>query len=361
MQSSRLQFTVELAKYRMESNPEDSTLYPFVKRLNSLRDREQSWQSITWKRYYQLDLPSVASIYEFVGGIYRNGREHGKREAIPAISFFELPFSGCDPGEDYRMWTHAFENIGILDFTIDPSQDLLVLVTRAPAESKFVFEVHLRTLSENDPYPKAAAPILPCFPKDLVSMPLSNSIGAIRVQISGDLIGFLMKEMNTIEAWHPASGFCSSEVYQFDTPTGSSLPPVLLGSFSFPELSGGFSFWHCSLSRNPSPGYIPRIQPSVNSNVINSFYHLSLADRILACCIYILEQSPDPARHRVHSFVFSFHVNLFLEKKPHSILDLCKKTQPPECQVGLRTLFSSRHTRLSFWMHRDLTTPRPLI
>ncbi|SJL04564.1 uncharacterized protein ARMOST_07931 [Armillaria ostoyae] len=128
-----------------------------------------------------------------------------------------------------------------------------------------------------------------------------------------------MKEMDTIEVWHPASGFCSSfvlpsgiddftflsqtsflivrplgylEVYQFDTPTGSSPPPVLLGSFSFPPLSDGFSFWHCSLSGNPSPGYIPRSQPGVNSNVINSAYHPSLADRVLACCIYILEPSP---------------------------------------------------------------------
>ncbi|SJK98378.1 uncharacterized protein ARMOST_01643 [Armillaria ostoyae] len=356
MQSSRLQFTIELVKYRMESDLDESTSHPFVKRLTSLRDREQSWRSITWKRHHRLGLPSVASIYEFVGGIYGNGREHGKREPIPAISFFELPFSGCDPGEEYRMWTHAFENIRILDFTIDPSQDLLVLVTRAPAESKFVFEVHLRTLSANDPYPRAAAPILPCFPKDLVSMPLSNSIGAIRVQISGDLIGFLMKEMDTIEVWHPASGFCSSfvlpsgiddftflsqtsflivrplgylEVYQFHTPTGSSPPPVLLGSFSFPPLSDGFSFWHCSLSGNPSPGYIPRSQPGVNSNVINSVYHPSLADRVLACCIYILEPSPDPARHRVHSFVFFFHVNLFLQENPHSILGLCKKSEPP--------------------------------
>ncbi len=134
MQSSRLQFTIELAKYRMESDLNESTSHPFVKRLTSLRDREQSWRSITWKRHHRLGLPSVASIYEFVGGIYGNGREHGKREPIPAISFFELPFSGCDPGEEYRMWTHAFENIRILDFTIDPSQDLLVLVTRAPAE-----------------------------------------------------------------------------------------------------------------------------------------------------------------------------------------------------------------------------------
>ncbi len=125
---------MELAKYRMESDLDDSTLHTFVKRLNSLRDRERSWRSITWKRRYRLGLPSVASIYEFVGGIYGNRRVHGKREPITPISFFELLFSGCDPGAEYRMWTHAFENICILDFTIDPSQDLLVLVTRAPAE-----------------------------------------------------------------------------------------------------------------------------------------------------------------------------------------------------------------------------------
>ncbi|KAK0431497.1 hypothetical protein EV421DRAFT_1927589, partial [Armillaria borealis] len=382
----------------MEPDLDHSTSDPFVKHLNSLRNRERSWRSITWKRHYRLHLPSLAHIYEFVGGIYGNRREGGKSEPILAISFFELPSSGCDPGVEYRMWTHAFGNICILDFTIDPSQDLLVLVTRVPAESKFTFEVHLRTLSANDPYPKAASPVLPCFPKDLVSMPLSNSICTICVQISGDLVGFLMKEMDAIEVWHPASGFCVSpvsslsflssqlrkssfvlpsgiddfiflsqtsfliicplgylEIYHFYTLMDSSPPPVLLGSFSFPPLSEGFSFWHCSLSGNPSPGCIPHTsQPGVNSNVINSVHHLSLVDHVLVCCMYILEPTPDPARHRVHSFIFFFHANLFFEENPHSILASWPHNPTPTNMTPVEwDAWGPANTRC-FWEH--LTT-----
>lgn len=238
------------------------------------------------------------------------------------------------------------------------------------SRSPFVFELHLRTLKTNVPHPKAASPTLSCFAKDLLNGPLTNLAGAIRIQISGDLIGFLMKEMDTIEVWHPESGYCvcrfllllsiryshcrpqSSfvlpsgiedftfvsqtsflivrptgflEVYSFHTPSERSPPPALLGSFAFPTLSEGPRFWHSSLSANPTPGYIPSPQPS---RCANNLYFPSITDRIIACCVYIVDPSDDPIRPRVYSFVFFFPVHIFLPGHPQSVLPLCK-TEPP--------------------------------
>ncbi|KAF9014740.1 hypothetical protein BDZ89DRAFT_1076385 [Hymenopellis radicata] len=370
--SSRLQFTIELSKYRMSSRLPDNPLHPYVKRLNSLRDREHAWRSLKWHARHRLGLPRVASIYEFVGGIYGNGRDHDRQDPIPGISFFQLPYAGPDNDSStkYEMWTHPFHDLNILDFTIDPAQDLLVLVTHCPPESPFVFELHLRTLESNEPHPRAASPNLPCFAKDLLNAPPSNVAGAIRIQISGDLIGFLMKEMDTIEVWHPESGYCSSfvlpsgiedftfisqtsflivrptgflEVYKFHKPSADSRPPALLGSFAFPPLRDGPRFWHSSLSTNPTPGYEAAPEPS---RCANHLYYPTLSDRIIACCVYIVDPSDDPLRPRVYSFVFFFPVHIFLEESPHSILNLCK-SEPPSDRSDVHPtdtiFFSSYH------------------
>lgn len=76
-------------------------------------------------------------MYEFVGGIYGNGREDENR-VTASISFLELPSSDPGylgiPGKSLRTWTHAMGDVAIIDFTMDPSQNLLVLVALAPAE-----------------------------------------------------------------------------------------------------------------------------------------------------------------------------------------------------------------------------------
>lgn len=109
----------------------------------------------------RLNLPPTGSVYEFVGGIYGNGREDDNR-VTASISFLELPtISGdgigkvkeakekfqenprtaqkerCEEskrGMKLRTWTHSMGDVAIIDFTMDPSQDLLVLVALAPAE-----------------------------------------------------------------------------------------------------------------------------------------------------------------------------------------------------------------------------------
>lgn len=160
--SSRLQYTVELATHRLISTQPTSTGLPLAARLKLLRDRERSWKTLSWRSCYSLDLPPTGSVYEFVGGFYGNGREDDRRVA-PSISFFQLPSAADDDEEEaaaeesdteteevgdrfHEMkWTHTMLDLAIIDFTMDPVQDLLVLVAAAPTEYVHQSRAHHKT------------------------------------------------------------------------------------------------------------------------------------------------------------------------------------------------------------------------
>ena len=80
-----------------------------------------------WKQRHTLKLPPTGSVYEFIGGLYGNGREDDSRVELP------LSDTPMDP-PNLKTWTHPMGDVNIIDFTMDPSQDLLVLVALAPPE-----------------------------------------------------------------------------------------------------------------------------------------------------------------------------------------------------------------------------------
>jgi hypothetical protein len=131
--SSRLQYTLALAKHRLLDIHPAAQHPPYAARLRLLTDRESAWSSLRWKARHTLKLPPTGSVYEFVGGIYGNGREDDNR-ITASISFLELPTASSDPARPLRTWTHPMGDVTIIDFTMDPSQDLLVLVAVAPLE-----------------------------------------------------------------------------------------------------------------------------------------------------------------------------------------------------------------------------------
>ena len=140
IESSRLQYTIELSKHRMISTIPHSSNPSFATRLNFLRRTEDAWKYLDFKQRKVLKLPPTGSVYEFVGGLYGNGREDETR-ATASISFLELPSldiaSVGDPEPELQIWTHSMDDMTIIDFTMDPTQDLLVLVGLAPAECVF--------------------------------------------------------------------------------------------------------------------------------------------------------------------------------------------------------------------------------
>jgi len=101
-------------------------------RLASLREREHSWKRLRCKSAHVLRFPASGSIYEFAGGIYGNAGDDDRRVPL-AISFFQLPSAESNPDHTPRSWTHSMGQLLVLDFTMDPTQDLLVLVSPAPS------------------------------------------------------------------------------------------------------------------------------------------------------------------------------------------------------------------------------------
>lgn len=134
-------YTLELAKSRMISvvPPDEAPI--FSNRLALLRERERAWRVLGWRKRRTIELPPTGSLYEFVGGVYANGRD-GDNSLTTSISFAELPSLGSqskvpDPSnhkQELKLWTHLLPDVCIIDFTMDPLQDLLVLVAVAPPE-----------------------------------------------------------------------------------------------------------------------------------------------------------------------------------------------------------------------------------
>ncbi|KAF8146982.1 hypothetical protein K438DRAFT_1689259 [Mycena galopus ATCC 62051] len=346
LESSRLQFNLELAKHRMVSLLPPTEFPPFSARLKILRDRERNWRSPQhWNTLQKLALPPSGSVYEFASGFYANNCEDDNK-ITSGISFFELPSSepaGSD-APPLRNWTHAMGgDIKIVDFTMDPPQDLLVLVALAPAQCESVYQIHLRSFATNEPHPESSLPmgVLPCLPKVTEHLVPLETTGAVRVQVAGDLVALLVKEVHDsvsahlqIFNWrygsHHSCGmarmagiedftFLSDstflvvrpsgrfECYTFENPISRSTVPELKSSYSLPPLKEGFMYWYICMSSNPAPGYIPR-----KETMAHRVYYPRPDERILACCLYIFK--PTGQRdHRVHSFVFFLNVKMFLD------------------------------------------------
>lgn len=88
-----------------------------------------------WKGRHKVRLPFAGSVYDFVGGIYGNGGDDNDG-TTSSLSFLKLP--SLDDGihrdeiPKSKLWLHSMQGLLIFDFTMDPSQDLLVLLTLAP-------------------------------------------------------------------------------------------------------------------------------------------------------------------------------------------------------------------------------------
>ncbi|KAI5829251.1 hypothetical protein K523DRAFT_416895 [Schizophyllum commune Tattone D] len=306
LHSAPLQYSIELAKSRMASTPSASALST-ASRLNMLRTREQAWRGLRWSARHRITLPPTGPIYEFIGGIYGNGQEDENR-VTSTISFFELPtqVKGRTMPAHPRVWTHPMGTLSIVDFTLDPTHDLLALVASASPPSNYLYEIHLRSLSTNEPHPMAQQPILSCLKRPNGNNMVFESAGAVRIQVSGDQIALLLRQTpgmgSHLNIWNWKRGadrhisfsvtdgiedftFLSDkafllvrpkgsfETYSFDldlphtpptplhpgthTSTTPSGDPELRATYLFPPLNTHHTYWYITMSSNPSAGYRP--------------------------------------------------------------------------------------------------------
>ncbi|KDQ58355.1 hypothetical protein JAAARDRAFT_78129 [Jaapia argillacea MUCL 33604] len=299
--SSLLTYRLELARQHLvpiDQGPSGPTSRTLRHRLRTLSN---SWMTKTFKPLPTIDIPNAGFVYEFMGGVYANGRgEHAPPVSGP-ITFYRLP---SEEGEEVISWTHISplgEGMAYLDFCIDPYQDLFVLVCFASEGSLCRYDVHIKTLTTNEPHPEAFSPLLQCLEKIDTDIP-DDGFPRIKIQILDDLIGVLAKDVNDrgcgrLYIWNwklPAfetpiildplyssiDDFCflshqafltvsqegyisvytvSSDPYA-DPAISPTLPttPTRRATFALPELHGECFYWDISLNCNPVPGHIPR-------------------------------------------------------------------------------------------------------
>jgi hypothetical protein len=112
-------------------------------RLATLRSREHAWKRLQWNHNFSVDLPKPGPVHEYTRGVYAHGELRDTMDGIlvlASISFFQLP----EPDRNLRTvkeWVHDMGGLSVVKFTMDPAQDLLVLVARAP--EKYVLLVSL--------------------------------------------------------------------------------------------------------------------------------------------------------------------------------------------------------------------------
>ena len=201
-------------------------------RLARLRQLREAWKTLSWTRCVTVPMPGPCGAYELVGGafcktqptVWRgwgwggalalgglpwfangvDGNAHEEHEEARTMSVTWLPGT-----HDYWERTVVRDDLGIQtrDFAIDPSQDLMVLFKGReeaglyvapfflpgdnaldddddrPMAAAFpgVLELHVRTISTNQPHPEARIPVL-CTP---VLWPVT----CVSMQIVDDVVG----------------------------------------------------------------------------------------------------------------------------------------------------------------------------
>lgn len=113
----RLQYTIELAVAGMEDGP-PSALTP-TERLAMLRERQEAWRELRWRSRQEYPMLE-GGVWELYGGVI--AQADGDR----TLAFTQLP-SDIRRIEE-KHW--KIEDVGVVirDFSMDPAQDLLIVV-----------------------------------------------------------------------------------------------------------------------------------------------------------------------------------------------------------------------------------------
>ncbi|KAH7926824.1 hypothetical protein BV22DRAFT_323419 [Leucogyrophana mollusca] len=149
--SVALEYIVELLAAGM-----DDGIHPSadITRLHALRNHQKAWDSMTWTETGYIFM-EWGHRWKLCGGVLCQATGTGD------LSCVQLP-SRCREIEDKR-WTLANFGFNVRDFTVDPSQDLLVLLEATGPHRSFI--VHLRSLTTGAHHSLASGPSIihsPC-------------------------------------------------------------------------------------------------------------------------------------------------------------------------------------------------------
>ncbi|KAF8506454.1 hypothetical protein JB92DRAFT_724969 [Gautieria morchelliformis] len=218
--SMLLQYRLELAVARLEEGGTDFRL-SIAERLARLRTIERGWAKFFFRQKVTITSMPGGTTWLLRGGVLAH------RSAIAmgsVLSFIQLPSA------IRRTRVHTWQSdmrVNILQFAIDPAQDLVALVAcpQTPAGQPHTFLIHLRTMSTGARHPCAAEPVLSCVPA-----PLNRQ--SFRIQIMGEFLAALYRTPEI---------YLKNILYIWNWKTGQ----LLIVRFAFPSCAEVFKNVRC--------------------------------------------------------------------------------------------------------------------
>ncbi|KAI0752690.1 hypothetical protein C8Q80DRAFT_1217173 [Daedaleopsis nitida] len=162
------QYKIELAVAGMEDGP-PSILTP-SDRLSILRERQKAWRSLKWKSRQEYPMLG-GNVWELYGGMLAQADREG------LLTVTQLPS---------KQWKIPDMGIAVRDFSMDPAQDLLIIVENVRADHVLHCRVHLRSLQTGAVHPAAKGGILE-------HTPLRIGHDSYTIQTSENLLGLLVE------------------------------------------------------------------------------------------------------------------------------------------------------------------------
>ncbi|KAI5991347.1 hypothetical protein EDC04DRAFT_2911589 [Pisolithus marmoratus] len=147
--NSPLQYTLELGAAGKQDNPLSS--FDFPRKLAALQRHQAAWRALQWTS--AKDIPML-HLWELYGGVL------AQSDFNRTIHFRRLPSQIREIEE--HSWSVSASDTDLRDFTMDPAQDLLVLIARPRRgrrlDARLETAVHLRSLTTGDRHPLAPDP-----------------------------------------------------------------------------------------------------------------------------------------------------------------------------------------------------------
>ncbi|KAG2350184.1 hypothetical protein BDR05DRAFT_954285 [Suillus weaverae] len=179
-EGDRAQYEIELAVSGMVDGPPSP--FTTLDRLALLKERNAAWESLKWVE--SQDIPMMQGhIWELYGGVFA-------QSSMPNVLHFRQLPSKYRKVEE-KTWRVALD-IHVRDFTMDPAQDLLVLIEQptslpnANAISTRSIRIHLRSLTTGGTHRLAPQPAILVHDLDA-----QNVQAAYTLQVCDNLLGIL--------------------------------------------------------------------------------------------------------------------------------------------------------------------------
>jgi len=213
-----LQYRIALFASGMENGP--SGVLTTSERLESLRNYEASWKKLEWTEHHTISYPQGLA-WALYGNVWAHSR------GSDAIDFVQLP--SRLRGIPIRQWTLRFD-FDVGEFSMDPSQDLLVIIENTSRNLPNLRRIRLRTLSTGEKHPLAESTA--ALEHTLAPVPGPGRDPALySIRICGDYVGILVR--------NPA--YCRNELVVWSWKTGAQNLMVLsTGLISFVFLDNNF-------------------------------------------------------------------------------------------------------------------------